>query len=191
MYKSDLRVRLQFFHTPNYPQTALFFSASSTLQRNNNRSGANHVRTLFTVHVGLVCFNRWLGLLGYGSALLCLTLTSLRSTTALMCCLNEKDCSMFTLPYLLASLYLMYAASSTWYNYVFYLLHCFVCLTVCAKNIEVRWDMRCTEFGRQDKPTENTTLILKKGSFCNVSMWVWIWFCLTRLKNKTKFKRIP
>lgn len=55
MHTSCLKVKLQFFHTPYYPQTAPPFSATSALQQNNNRSGANHVTTIFTVYVGLLC----------------------------------------------------------------------------------------------------------------------------------------
>lgn len=43
-----------FPHT-TLPSNRSSFSATSALQRNNNRSGANHVRTIFTVYVGLLC----------------------------------------------------------------------------------------------------------------------------------------
>lgn len=55
MHKSCLRVKLQFFHTPDYPHTALLYLPLSAFQRNNIKSGASHVRTIFTVYVGLLC----------------------------------------------------------------------------------------------------------------------------------------
>lgn len=46
--------------TSVFPHTILSsncfsFSTTSALQRNNNSSGANHVRPIFTVYVGLLC----------------------------------------------------------------------------------------------------------------------------------------
>lgn len=56
MHKSSFRDGLQFFHTHTKLSSDFFFNAvTSILQRNNNRSGANYVRTTFTVYVGLLC----------------------------------------------------------------------------------------------------------------------------------------
>lgn len=50
------------------------------------------------------------------------------STTALICCLNEKDCSVFTLPYLLASLYVPHVCSELYLRRICVLLAALFCL---------------------------------------------------------------
>lgn len=46
-----------FSHTPRYPQTTLLSPQPELFKRNNNRSGANHVRNIYTPYVGLLCVN--------------------------------------------------------------------------------------------------------------------------------------
>lgn len=91
MHKSCLRVKLQFFHTPDYPHTALLYLPLSAFQRNNIKSGASHVRTIFTVYVGLLCVNRCKERdMGVHCFVFLITDRLVRSVTGLICCLNKK-----------------------------------------------------------------------------------------------------
>lgn len=111
------------------------FSVTSTLRWDNNRSGATHVTTIFTVYVGVssvIVDGYWIK-----SSLL---VFNVLSWTAFICSLNDTT-RVFCVYFCLANLYLMCAESSSWDDYcpVGWLI-----VYVCTwggkkKNLEVSW----------------------------------------------------
>lgn len=126
-HKSCLRVKLQLFSTH---LTILRLSLPpSALQRNNNNQVLVMSEPYFTVYVGLLCVTGdgyWA--MGGRSFVPSHEQMLVLPTTVLICCLNKKT-DLFHLPYLLASLYLMYAAPEMIICFCLLYCLCFMCAT--------------------------------------------------------------